>query len=254
MRFSNSHDHWFSTALIFRVPRADIRIPFLNIETNGMLSRIIVIDLAAGIVLFACWFGLFVRSNRRRAVQILGWVDRALDGRGEIIDSTWLSTSRFRLRLRLLTSVFRQCSITVQLSPRELPVQWLIYHLSKRPETLTFDADLDCPPSFNLEVHNHRWCGRTRRHFPRTSENWVMHRGGPFVITTRNDWQREITNMMNALVVSRDSDCTTVCFRRASPHFSVTVPLETIRPGSGSETNLFTVLRDLATGASASRF
>lgn len=229
-------------------------MPFSFIEIDGMLVRIIVIDLAAGVALVACWYFWFVRFNRQKGAQIIGWIERAFDGHGHNAGVRWITASRFQVRLRLSTSSFRQPSVTVQLFPREMPLNWLIARVRRRQETLTFEADLDGPPSFNLEVHNHRWCGRTRRKFPRSSERWMLERTGPFVITTRTDWQREITNMLNALVASRECDCATVSFRRTSPHFSATVPLETISPDSPSEMNIFDVMRELAAGASASRF
>jgi hypothetical protein len=219
-----------------------------------MLVRIISIDLAAAAVFITCWYFWFLRSNRRRAVRVLGWIERAFDGHGQIVGVHWLAASRFQVRLRLSPNLFRQTSVTVTLAPRELPIHWLICRLRRKYETLTFNADLDAPPSFNLEVHNHRWCGRTRRKFPRSTENWTLERTGAFVITTRNDWQREITNMMNPLMASRECDCMTVCFRRTSPHFSATVPLQTISPDADSGTNIFDVMRELAAGASASRF
>jgi hypothetical protein len=219
-----------------------------------MLLRIIAIDLMAGVVLVFSWYLWFVRYNRRKGSQVLGWIEQAFEGRGQVAGMHWLASSRFQVRLRLSPNLFRQTSVTVQLYPREMPLAWLITRLRRRQETLTFEADLDCPPSFNLEVHNHRWCGRTRKRFPRTSEQWTLERTGPFVITTRTDWQREITNMLNALVASRECDCVTVSFRRTSPHFSATVPLETIAPGSQSEVNIVDVMKELAAGASASRF
>lgn len=219
-----------------------------------MLERVIFIDVAAGVIVVLLWYFSFVHYNRRKAARVVKWIERAFDGNGEIAAVEWLSSSKFLLRLRLWPNLFRQTSISVQFLPRELPLSWLVARIKGQRETLTFTADLDCPPSFNLEVHNHRWCGRTRRRFPKTNENWTIERSGPFVITTRNDWQREITNMMHALMASRECDCATVSFSRSSPHFTATVPLESISPGAQSESNVFRAMKELAAGASASRF
>jgi hypothetical protein len=127
----------------------------------------------------------------------------------------------------------------------------MMWRFRKRPETLTFEADLDYAPSFSLEVHNHRWFGRTRRRLPSNKQNWMTESIGPVVLTTRNDWQREITTMMNTLVASHDCDCLTVSIRRSSPHFSATVPLEAIQPGSQAQGELFDIFRELAQGASS---
>ncbi len=73
-------------------------------------------------------------------------------------------------------------------------------------------------------------------------------------MTTRNEWQHNITGMMRALIVSRDCDVLTVCFRRSSPHFSVTVPLETLAPESQARPDILDMLRELAAGAASARF
>ena len=110
------------------------------------------------------------------------------------------------------------------------------------------------PPNFNLDVQNHRWCGRTRRKLPRNPEKWNLERVGPFVISSRNDWQREITNLMNATMASRCLRLPQVSFRRTSPHFSATVSLDSLSSAKEAEISIFEVLRELASGASASRF
>jgi hypothetical protein len=45
-----------------------------------------------------------------------------------------------------------------------------------------------------------------------------------------------------------------VRFGRSTPHFSATIPLTTLQPDSNVETGVFDALKDLAAGASASRF
>ena len=83
----------------------------------------------------------------------------ALGGHAQVVGIYWISSSRFHLRLRLFPEIFRHCSVAVQLIPRELPLSWLLSWYRNQRETLTFEADLDVPPSFSLEVHNQRWSG-----------------------------------------------------------------------------------------------
>ena len=217
-----------------------------------MLPRLIVISGMAGTLLLVGWYFWFLHHNRRKARRVLRWIERAFQGNGSIEGMYWETASRFRVRMELLPSMFRQASLVVQLLPRELPFLWLWRRSRREPETLTFQADLDGAPRFDLEVHNHRWYGRTRRRLPMSPLGWTLEQPGPFVLTTRNDWQREITSMLGALGASRECDCSTVCFRRTSPHFSATVPLETISPES--QTEIFDVLREIAAGASTARF
>ncbi len=214
----------------------------------------VVIALVVGAVAIGLWYFWFARSNRLRSARILRWVEAVFTGHGHVVGVHWVTASRFHVRLRLASTLFQRAGLIVQLLPRELPSAWLLAHLRKKQETLTFEADLDCPPSFNLEVCNQRWCGRSHKKVKVDGEASLLEHCGPFVLTTRNDWQREITTMMTALVASRDCDFLTVCFRRTSPHFSATVPLRSLAPETRADTDLFDVLRELAAGASASRF
>jgi hypothetical protein len=213
--------------------------------------RILGIELVIVALLVVAWYLAFVQLNRRRATRVIRWIERTFAGHAAVVGNQWLASSRFRVRLRMPTGVFRDPSVLVQMCPRELPARWMMWRFRKRPETLTFEADLDYAPSFSLEVHNHRWFGRTRRRFPSHQQNWTTESIGPVVLTTRNDWQREITTMMNTLVASHDCDCLAVSIRRSSPHFSATVPLEAISPGSQAQGELFDIFRELAQGASS---
>jgi len=212
----------------------------------------LAVDVLAGLVLVLLWFWALSRYNRRKAARLVQLLRTALGSHAYILGTKWSSSSRLLIRLRLSPALFQQLVIRVELYPRELPLNWLLSRLRRRKETLTFEADFDCPPTFNLEVHNHRWVGRTGRK-ARRSRRVAIDQCEPFVLTTRGDWQREITAMMNALVASRESDFLSVCFRRCSPHFSATVPLDSFNSES-SHSQIFEVLRELANCASAASF
>ena len=213
----------------------------------------VAIEIAVGTVLVLAWYLWFRGRNRRQSMQVLERIKTAFAGHAQILGVRWTGASRFSVRLRVLSTLFQHASVLVELHPRELPPSWIWSRLRQRQETLTFEADLECAPAFNLEVRNHRWCGRTRG-FPRDQRGIALEHCGPFVLTTRHDWQREITTMMTALVASRDCDFLTVSFHRSSPHFSATVPLNSLSPESQCEAEIFDVLSELASCASASRF
>lgn len=214
----------------------------------------VILEVVAGLILVTGWYVCFLRCNRRQAADILLWIKTAFSGHAQILGVHWSSPSRFHVKLRLATSVFQHSYIVVQLMPREFALNWLLSKFRKQQEIVTFEADLDTPPAFNLEVHNQRWCGRSRKNAKIDPERSCIENIGPFVLTTRRDWQREITSMMNALVASRDSDFLSVSFRRNSPHFSATVPLQCLAPQNAIGNNVFHVLRELADCAGASRF
>jgi hypothetical protein len=214
----------------------------------------VLLETLAGLILVTGWYVAFVRYNRRLANEVLLWVKTAFSGNAQVLGIHWISSSKFHIRLRLVPNVFQHCYIVVQLLPREFVLNWIICKIRKQRELATFKADLDVAPGFNLEVHNQRWCGRSCRNAKLNLESAAVRNVGPFVLTTRRDWQREITSMMNALVASRDSDFTSVSFRKTSPHFSATVPLYSLAPQNQCGNNVFHVLRELADCAGASRF
>lgn len=217
----------------------------------------IIVEIVVGVFLVSAWYLWFFRYNRRRSRALVQQIRNALGGHAQVAGIHWISPSRFHIRLSLHPEIFRHCSVVVQLIPRELPLSWLVGWLRKQRETITFEADLDEPPSFNLEVHNQRWSGSSSRERKRKrSKLRYVECCGPYVLTTRTDWQQEITAMMNALVASRDSDFLTVSFSRKSPHFSASVPVASVsKPSPGcSGYDMFDVLSELADCAGASRF
>jgi hypothetical protein len=70
------------------------------------------------------------------------------------------------------------------------------------------------------------------------------------VLTTRTHWDDEITPVVNALIGSRGHNLLSVRFRHESPHFTATLPLESIS-NSQTAASFLGVLRELAAGASA---
>ena len=98
-----------------------------------------------------------------------------------------------------------------------------------------------------------RWCGRSRRGTRLDPNNSYVESLGPFVLTTRFDWQREITGMVDALVASRDGDFLTVRFRKDSPHLSATVALDRLAPEHTGGNQVFHILRELADCAGATQ-
>ena len=213
-----------------------------------------MLEVLAGLILVTAWYVGFVRYNRRRAIEIVRWVRTAFSGQAQIMGVHWSTSSRFHIKLRLCPGVFHQSYIVVQLIPREFFVNWIISHFRKQQEVAIFEADLDPAPGFNLEVHNQRWCGRSRRGSRLDPHHGHVEAFGPFVLTTRKDWQSEITAMIDALVASRDSDFLSVSFRRTSPHLSATVSLDSLAPQHLRHENVINVLRELADCANAARF
>lgn len=205
-------------------------------------------------IVCAAWYWFAVRYSRRRAGEVAGWIESALAGQGHVTGIRWVSSSRFQVPLRLPHGMFRRASVLVDMSPCELPLQWAVAKLRSHQEVLTFQADLDLPPVFSLHIQNFRWFARSSRRVPKDRNRWIFERTAPLVVSTRSDWQKEVSSAISSLAQGQSHDFLTIDFQRRSPHFCVTLPLEAIAPGSPTRTCVFESMRELASNSSASLF
>ena len=217
------------------------------------MGRLLVIDVVGAVAALGLWYVLFAAYNRRRGEEALRWVQSACAGKGRILESHWLTSSRLHARLQFPSRSFENARLTMRFRPRPLPVHWLVSLWRKQKETLTFEADLGGSPAFHLEVIRHRWCAHSRGVTARrrSDREWDIYEPGPVVLTTRTHWKEDPTPELNALMTVRQQDVLQVRFRPESPQFSATVSLDALSdPRSAS--GFLTTLRELA-GASAHR-
>ena len=214
----------------------------------------IVVFVAVTVASLGLWYFLFAAYNRRKGAKALSWVQSACAGKGRVLDSHWLTSSRLHARLQFPSRSFENAHVTMKFRPRALPVQWLLSCWHKQKETLTFEADLGGSPSFHLEVVRHRWCARSRGvTSPRRDERvWEVYEPGPVVLTTRTHWKQDSTPEINALMTVRQQDVLRVRFHPTSPQFSATVALDALSDPH-TAAGFLTTLRELAAGASAHR-
>lgn len=213
----------------------------------------LAIGFATAALAYALWFWLFVRSsNRRRGVLILRWIDTALAGRGYTTGIVWLTPSVFKVPLKLSTGMFHRAWILVELVPREHPLRWLLSRTTQRSEVITFQADLDLPPAFSLNIHTMRWFASSRKNSSATEMTWPEEQAPPLVLTTRCHWQKEISGTMGLLSRNAARNFLNIRFQRKSPHFSATLLLSSIAPESSSNTCLFDAVCELAKSCTAS--
>ena len=71
--------------------------------------------LIAAIALFIAWYSLSLRQKRKKAKEILRWIQSSLAGRGHVVGISWTSPSRFRVPLRLTCGVFQRAWVVVEL-------------------------------------------------------------------------------------------------------------------------------------------
>jgi hypothetical protein len=218
------------------------------------VGRLLAIDVASAVAVLGLWYLVFALYNRSKGTAALHWVQEACAGKGRILDSRWLSSSRLHARLQFPSRGFEDARVTLRFRPRPLPVHWIVSCWHKQKETLTFEADLGGSPSFHLQVVRHRWSARSRGVGARQRDEreWDLHHPGPLILTTRTHWKEDPTSELNALMAVRQQDVLQVRFRPESPQFSVTVTLDALSDPATAASFLRT-LRELAAGASAHR-
>jgi len=220
------------------------------------VGRFILIDVVVALTLSFLWYAWFVHYNRRRATGVLQWVQAACLGKGRIMDLRWqASSSRLKATLNLSSRWFEDARLTIRLLPRPLPVQWALSRWREQQETLTFEADMGFPPGFHLDVIRHRWAGHAggKGSGSQTSTGarpWTIHRPGPVILTTKEEWPAELSSVVNALASWRDKDFVGVRFDPTSPHFTATVALENLSDQKTAAA-LLGLFRELAASSSA---
>ena len=211
--------------------------------TSGIL-------LIAVTALCITWYSLSLRRKRKKAREILRWIQASLAGRGHVVGISWISQSRFRVPLRLTCGVFQRAWVLVELHAQQTPVQWLFSKIKGGREVVKFQADLDCPPTFSLQMQNFRWFARSGRNSSIDRPGWHFERLQPVMISTKPELQREIACTMTSLSKGDGGDFLEVSFQRRSPHFSATLPLESLAPGSPARSYVLDAMRELAGSAS----
>ena len=215
---------------------------------------LLVIDVVGAIAALALWYFLFAAYNRRKGAEALRWVQSACAGKGRVLDSHWLNSSRLYARLQFPSRSFENARVTMKFRPRALPVHWLLSCWHKQKETLTFEADLGGSPTFHMEVVRHRWSAHNRGISTRKRDEreWDLYQPGPIILTTRTHWKQDPSAELNALMSARRQDILQVRFRPESPQFSATVHLDALADPEAAA-GFVTALREIAAGASAHR-
>ena len=207
--------------------------------------------LIAATALCITWYCLSLRRKRHKANEVLRWIQSALGGRGYVAGISWITSSRFRVPLRLTCGVFQRAWVLVELQRQQTPVQWLLNKIMARRQVLTFQADLDCPPAFSLHIQNYRWFARSSRKAQIDQPGWRFEHLPPVMISTRPENQKEIVSTMASLSKGENGDFLEVSFQRRSPHFSATLPLEALAPGAPARTCMLDAMREMAGSASS---
>ena len=219
-----------------------------------LISRMAIsfVTVVAVIAMFVTWYAVSLRRKREKSREILRWIQASLAGRGHVVGISWTAASRFRVPLRLTCGVFQRAWVLVEMRTEETPVQWLVHKISSPREVLTFQADLDFPPTFSLQMQNFRWFARSSRKAEIERPGWQFERLPAVMITTNPESQREIASTMTSLSRGDNGEFLEVRFQRSSPHFSATLPLDALAPGAPARTYILDAMREMAGSAAFS--
>jgi hypothetical protein len=216
------------------------------------VGRLVLIDVAGAIGLLGLWFFYFARYNRRKGATALRWVEAACSNKAPMLDARWLGATLLQARFGFAAHWFENVRVTIRLRPRPIPFKWFVSIWHKQKETLTFEADLDCAPGLQLDVFRHCWLSQRHSRVTSQPREWTVSHPGPVVLTTRARWTQELSPVVNTLMTARGHNLISVRFRSQSPHIAATVPLEALSDEQAAA-GFLSVLRELASGASASR-
>jgi hypothetical protein len=184
------------------------------------------------------------RNLHQRALRALRWIENSLGTAGHVSGMRWLNDRKFEVPLKVVHPIFLRAYIEVTLNPVRIPFR------KATPESLTFHSDLDHAPAFSMAFENLRWFARTDRNLSSQAPGWQVASSAPVVLTTRLDWERDVTNAIYTVLHSERREHLNVVFRRTSPNFSATFPLDSISPDSTDSFDFLTVLREMAQGVS----
>jgi hypothetical protein len=218
------------------------------------MSQMVIVGaiFAAVTVLCITWYCLSLRRKRQKANEVLRWIQSSLAGRGHVLGISWVTTNRFRVPLRLTCGVFHRAWVLVEFMAQPTPVQWFFNKIRGRREVLSFQADLDCPPTFSLHIQNFRWFARSSRKAMVEEPGWRFEHLPSVMISTRPQVHREVATAVASLGKGDSNDFLEVSFQRRSPHFSATMALEALAPGAPARTYMLDAMRELAGSASVS--
>jgi len=210
-----------------------------------------LMSVSLAIVVVAAWYWGFVHFNRICSLHILHWLEGAIAADGQISSVEWINPSRFRVKLLLPGSVFHQPLLDARLAPRQLPLKWALWQWERRQETLTFEANLGCPPGLSVDIERARFAGSTRR-WVRGTGNWPTQTVASVFISTAPDWAPEMFGCMSAVVSLHALELMAVSFRSREPHFAVTFSVKELLKLPSGEHTIFDGLRKLAEGSPTS--
>jgi hypothetical protein len=93
-----------------------------------------------------------------------------------------------------------------------------------------------------------RWFARSSKIVP--DDAWAFESTEPVVLTTRLDWQKEITGAMQSLLSCDERENLDLKFQQKSPHFTATLSMTDVDLRQHPSCGIFEVLCSVSASAS----
>ncbi len=203
----------------------------------------IALGLMIGVAVMAVTHYWLQRRLQQRALRALRWIENSLGTYGHVSGMRWLNATEFEVPLKVVHPIFNRTLIQVSLQP-------FTPFRKAAPETITFHADLDLTPTFSMTFENLRWFARTQKDLSPEAPGWHVMNCTPVVLTTRLDWERDVTNAIYTVLHTERRENVDVTFRRSSPNFTATLPLAALSPDLPEPLAFLDLMREMAEGVS----
>ncbi len=215
------------------------------------LDSIYIVGMAAALVVG--WFALGMIYNLRRGDAMLKWLRGGLSKVGERTTFRWLGSSVAEMVINQAKRPFRQLTILLVLTPRDVPFLWAWALLRGRRDTLIFRGQLGAAPKVDLELGDPRsYTGRMALHDV-ARRGWESQPFGDLRLMAPTGYMDLARSTVESLAEPKTAlslAYSRFALRRVPPHFEVHMPFPD--PHQRDADEYFESLRTLARAVSQS--
>ncbi len=187
-----------------------------------------------GFTALLVWYFSLVQTRRRRALEVVTWLQTGLAGRGRVLGTRWLGPTDLFATLDLDNNRLYAASVHAHLGART------------RPDHVTLRCDLDFPPRFAAEVASERWTLAPADSPPGFSETPGVqtHRLGVYVLTSDQGVVQKYRELIRSMLSLQPLQLERLLLSPESPHLELSVNLDFAAPPPPAP--LFRLLQRLA--------
>ena len=175
-----------------------------------------------------------VQTRRRRALEVVTWLQTGLAGRGRVLQTRWLGPTDLFATLDLESTRLFAASVHAHLGGRS------------RPDHVTLRCDLDMPPRISAEVASERWTLAPADAPANIGESPTLqtHRLGVYVLTSDQHVVQNYRELIRSVLNLQPMQLERLLLSPESPHLELSVNLNFAAPPPPAP--LFRLLQRLA--------